>query len=406
MIFSLIDLILPVIALGVAIGLLTPRIRNAVAWRTTVTPLASIIGSGFLVIAPLLGNLVGTAATWAILAIVTVAYAIGAVVRFNIRYAEPLIETPANSGLRTTERLSNIMLTVAYVISIAFYIRLLSAFLLKAFEQESDLLANILTTVILVFIGFIGWLRGLDGLEQLEKWAVTIKIAIIAALLVGLAHYNLINGIHNGVIANEQRPLFESIRMLAGVLLVVQGFETSRYLGDSYSAGTRIKGMQLAQILSAVIYIGFVWLVTPILYLIPAGDVDETAIIDLLSNVAFVLPVMLVIAATMSQFSAAVADTLGAGGLLVEETNNKITTKTSYIVLVVTAIALVWVSNIFEIITLASRAFALYYLAQVFVAMQVTRTMQTSLANTSRKIGFSIIGIALLWIVIFALPVG
>lgn len=403
---SLIDLLLPLIALGLAIGLLAPRISNAIGWRTTVTPLASIIGSGFLVIAPLLGNLVGSASTWAIIGIVLVAYAIGAVIRFNIRYAEPLIDTGNNSLLIATERLSNMILTVAYVISIAFYIRLLSAFLLKAFNQESELLANGLTTAILLLIGLVGWLRGLQGLELLEKWAVTIKISIIAAMLVGLANYDLIHGVNNTGIKSEPRTLFESMRMLAGILLVVQGFETSRYLGDSYTASARIRGMRFAQLLSAIIYISFVWLVTPILYLIPSTSLDETAIIDLLSNVAFVLPAMLVIAATMSQFSAAVADTLGAGGLLVEETNNTISIKTSYIVLVITAIGLVWISNIFEIITLASRAFALYYLAQVFVAMQTTKTLESSLTNIGRKIGFGLIAVALLWIVIFALPVG
>jgi len=402
---SIINWALPILAFAVACVLLAPRIRNAAFWRATVTPLASIIGSGFLVVAPLLGSLVGTAATWAILGIVIAAYAIGAVVRFNIRFAEPLIETDNHNLLHMTERLSNVVLTVAYVISVAFYIRLLSAFVLRAFGLLSELSANLLTTGILLFIGLIGWYRGLRGLEQLEEWAVTIKLAIITALLVGLAHYDVIHGFGSGSLLTESRSVFEQLRMLGGMLLVIQGFETSRYLGNEYSANTRIQSMRLAQLLSAVIYVGFVWLVTPLLYLIPPGNMGETAIIDLVGTVALVLPMMLVIAAAMSQFSAAVADTLGAGGLVVEETDQRVSPRASYLILVGLAIALVWVANVFEIITLASRAFALYYLAQVFVAMQTAQGIGTTVQYLYRQAGFGLIGAVLLWIVIFAIPV-
>ena len=60
------------------------RVRNNVFWRATVTPLASIIGSGFLVVAPLLGSVAGSWSVVAMAGIVLVAYAIGGVLRFNI----------------------------------------------------------------------------------------------------------------------------------------------------------------------------------------------------------------------------------------------------------------------------------------------------------------------------------
>jgi len=189
------------------------------------------------------------------------------------------------------------------------------------------------------------------------------------------------------------------------MLLVVQGFETSRYLGAEYSADTRIQSMRLAQGLAAVIYVGFVWLVTPLLPLIPPGNLDETAIIDLVGYVALVLPIMLVMAAAMSQFSAAVADTLGAGGLIVEETGQRVSARTSYLILVGLAITLVWVVNVFEIIALASRAFALYYLLQVFVAIRAARGIGTTGQYIYRQAGFALIAVVLLWIVIFAIPV-
>lgn len=163
--------------------------------------------------------------------------------------------------------------------------------------------------------------------------------------------------------------------------------------------------MRLAQAVSAVIYVGFVWLIAPLLHLISPGNLDETAIIDLVGYVALVLPIMLVIAAVMSQFSAAVADTLGAGGLVVEETGQRVSSRASYLILVGLAITLVWVVNVFEIIALASRAFALYYLAQVFVAIQAARGIGTTAQYVYRQAGFGLTAVALLWIVIFAIPV-
>jgi hypothetical protein len=35
--------------------LIWPRVANSIVWRATITPLASIIGSGFLVLGPILG---------------------------------------------------------------------------------------------------------------------------------------------------------------------------------------------------------------------------------------------------------------------------------------------------------------------------------------------------------------
>ena len=69
------------IAVAVAAALFHPRIRRARDWRATVTPLASIIGSGFLVAGPLLAHAVNGWALVAMTGIVLVAYAIGAVVR-------------------------------------------------------------------------------------------------------------------------------------------------------------------------------------------------------------------------------------------------------------------------------------------------------------------------------------
>jgi hypothetical protein len=78
-----------------------------------------------------------------------------------------------------------------------------------------------------------------------------------------------------------------ALRMLAGILLVVQGFETSRYLGAAYDAETRIRTMRHAQIISGTIYIVFVALASPLLAAFH-GTRDETAIISMSAQVAAV----------------------------------------------------------------------------------------------------------------------
>ena len=59
--------------------------------KATITPLASIFGSGFLIILPILAGAVGTYSVYAMAAVCLLAYAIGSVIRFNIKNAEPVL---------------------------------------------------------------------------------------------------------------------------------------------------------------------------------------------------------------------------------------------------------------------------------------------------------------------------
>ena len=58
-----------------------PKIRKSELWVATMTPLASIIGSGFLVVVPLLAFTVGRWAAPAMLALVLIAYGAGSAMR-------------------------------------------------------------------------------------------------------------------------------------------------------------------------------------------------------------------------------------------------------------------------------------------------------------------------------------
>ncbi len=384
--------------------LFSPRVRHSPEWRAVVTPLASIIGSGFLVVVPLLGAAVGTHALAAIVVILAVAYGAGAVIRFNIRVVEPMLEEGnAPTRVLVLERLGDATLSVAYVISVAFYLRLLAAFVLRAFDSTDPTTERILSTAILAGIGLVGFRRGLAGLELLESTAVSAKLSIIVALLLGLALHDLETmTVLPTATGNVTSPV-EIFRILAGGLIMVQGFETARYLGNEYSPVARIEAMKRAQWISSGIYIVFVGLTTPLFPKLPS-PVLETAMIDISGLISPILPTMLIFAAVMSQFSASVADTAGGGGLMAEISQRRLSTRNSYLLIALGAIALTWVSDIFQIIALASRAFALYYFIQCCVALAAASHSEQPVAMRVR-VGFILMGSLLASVVLFAVPV-
>ena len=61
--------------------------------RATATPLASIFGSGFLIIVPILAVTVGSLSTFAMIGVVVVAYFVGEVIRFN-----SILKCPTRKG--------------------------------------------------------------------------------------------------------------------------------------------------------------------------------------------------------------------------------------------------------------------------------------------------------------------
>ncbi len=399
------DIVLILIALVFAGLSMFPKIRDNVYWRATVTPLASIIGSGFLVIAPLLANVAGSYAVAAMALIVVLAYAIGHAIRFNILNSESLVESATGPfTLTTAGKVSDLALTAAYVISVAFYIRLLASFALSMTPWTGAGYEDLLATVILGAIGLIGWVHGLKGLEYVETISVSIKLSIIIALLVALFWHNFGNAEWSATLLPVDVDMWTRLRMLGGMLLVVQGFETSRYLGQSYPAPMRARTMNWAQLSSGAIYLAFVALVVPLLVYLPSGDPSETAIIDITGHVAVALPFLLVFAALMSQLSAGIADTVGAGGLVAEETRGRVSERFAYPLLVGFSIALIWSFNIFEVIAIASRAFAFYYMMQVVIALMVTRRTHGGKWRLVQMLWFALLAVTLALIVVFALP--
>jgi len=402
----ILEFLLPLVSLFFLFAFLTPRVRDNTFWRASVTPLASIIGSGFLIAVPFLGGIVGIMTPWAMLLIVVVAYLIGSIIRFNIRYAEPIEADGSASFIhQILEHIASTGLLIAYIISVTFYLRLMSAFILKGFDVSSASNANALTTGVLLFIGLVGWRHGLKALERLEEYSVSIKLAIIVAFLLGMLIHDAPAESWANIPTAPDRPILDTFRMLAGLLLVVQGFETSRYLGGEYSPDVRIRSMRLAQCLSALIYVGFAILILPLVHFLSLNNLDETEIIVLSGHVSTVLPIMLIFAATMSQFSAAVADTLGGGGIIAEETRKRVSPHLGYLAISVSAIAVVWSTSIFEIVSYASRAFAFYYFVQTLIALHIVANLPDSNLKWLRLLGLGLMSGILALVMFFALPV-
>ncbi|QID18409.1 hypothetical protein G3580_12655 [Nitrogeniibacter mangrovi] len=403
--FSTLDGILLVVAVLIAALMLRPTVRDAPFWRATVTPLASIIGSGFLVVAPLLAHIAGARAFVAIVVIVLLSFWLGAAIRFNILHDGHHASDAPDRAVQALERVSDIALALAYVVSITFYIRLMCGFVLTGIHAYTPFNADVLATLILAFIGLYGLRRGLLGLERLEEYSVTIKLAIIASLLLGLMVHDVGHGYALGDLDTPDTGLWTTLRELAGMLLIVQGFETSKYLESTYPARLRARSMSLAQGLAGVIYLAFVALAMPLMGPYTRTTPDETAIIGLSGNITLVLPIMLVVAAAMSQFSAAIADTIGAGGVVEKETRKRVSARTGYPVIVALAIALIWTSHIFEVVTLASRAFALYYMLQAALAARIAAQRHSDGQRRWRVAAFAALAALMLLVVIFAKPV-
>jgi len=352
-------------AIVVAIVTLSPRLLRNRAWRATVTPLASIIGSGFLVAAPVLAQTAGRYAVIGMLCLCAVAWLFGSAIRHNIRVVEPLIEPDGSPlWLERMDKASDLSLAVAYFISVAYYLNLFAAFALRNFGITSLPAVQWLSIAVIAVIGLIGTFRGLRWLENIELPAVGLKLALIAGLILALlwAAGAMAAGGDLTLPAIDHPAGMHELGTLLGLVIMVQGFETSRYLGHAYDAELRIRTMRRAQLLATVIYAAFITLATPFFAaVVTRGPIEETAIIDMLAPLGWAVVPLVTLTALASQLSAAVADMNGAGGLVRSASSNRLSVKWGYAATAAVAIAITLSADLFQIIVYASKAFVLYY---------------------------------------------
>jgi len=108
---------------------------------------------------------------------------------------------------------------------------------------------------------------------------------------------------------------------------------------------------------------------------------------------------LLIVAALASQFSAAVADTNGGGGLFSELTKGRLGSKWGYLIIAGLGVVITWFFEVFEIIALASKAFAFYYAIQMLEALLTA----FKLGKIGKGILFSLVFLICVSIVLFGI---
>jgi hypothetical protein len=364
------------------------------------TPLASIFGSGFLVIVPVLNGIVGPYSLVAMAVVCALAYAMGSVIRFNIIHAEPLLATNKVSvRLARQEQTANLALVLAYAISVSLYLHILAAFLLGGLGINTPTRENIVTVIIITAIGVLGRFHGLNMLLVLERWSLRLTGILALMLIVGFAMFDWHAFSTNTIQwpALPQHDLWTILTVVGGTLIVVQGFETSRYLSSEFNQDLRVWSCRSSQIVSTIIYLVFVAAATPLMHFL-GNKVEDNGLLILAAKAAAWLPLPLVAAAVLSQFSAAVADVVAAGGNVAESTKNYIDQRQAYVLICGIAIVVSFASTL-AILSFASRAFAFYYFLQCLVATQIAE-------SRTQKIAISSLAVVLAFITLFAVPAG
>lgn len=392
-----------IVALAVTLALTFGRFARSDGWRATVTPLASIVGSGFLICGPLLAREFGSAAILAMAVLLAIAYAAGWVIRFNIIHVEAhLAQASFNDLIAWTARITQGVLSLAYAVSVAYYLKLLAEFALKPLELDlswQPLAANVIVTTIIALMTLLALGGSLRRVEHLAHGTVSIKIGIIAGLLVALGIAWASSGILEPL--PPVRLSWASIPMLLGLIITVQGFETSRYLGHDYPADLRIKTMRHAQWIASVIYLAFIALLTPFLSRAAMSE-GVAGILDIMALIAPALSIFVLVGAVSSQLSAAVADSIGSGGLVNEVSRRKISVPLAFTFSGALAILVVWLTDPFEVVALSSRAFALFYAMQCVLAISVS--VKRGTGTMAQRIGFAGIGLICLVAVFVGAP--
>ena len=382
---------------------LSPKLTNNTSWSATVTPLASIIGSGFLVSVPLLASAIGIWAIAAIIVLTALTYLIGGAIRYNIRFGEPMLKSAKiGHGIKSIETLSHLVLIGAYFISVGYYLVLLSVFSLKLLGWDDPILGKVIATTLVVLICGVGAFKGLSGVEKAEKFTVSANLAAIAALLVGLLVFglNLPDEYSWGAAAKQEHPFdWDTIRFLMGLLIIVQGFETTRFMGQMYDGETRIAAMKRSQKLSSIVYIAFFILMVP-LFPYFSSTADVAGVIEVLGRVTPWLPFIVMGGAIASQFSASVADSIGASGLVSDTTQQQISPKHAYILIGLASVIVIWETDVLSIVALASRAFALFYALQCVVACLIARDR----SEQGRSFGYGSLALLAFTLAILGIP--
>ncbi|MDQ2849667.1 MAG: hypothetical protein M3Y49_02830 [Actinomycetota bacterium] len=281
-----------------------------------------------MIIVPVLERTLGPLSLLGAAGVCAVAWVVGTSVRHCVRVVEPALaarstdKAPDKLNMQL-DRAGDAVIVVAYVISVALYLRIMAQYVVGYLDPGGSAL----------------W----------ERSVACVAVAVI--VLVGVT----------------RRFASAGARW---IVITVQGFETVQYLGDRFDAETRVRASRLAQLVAASIYLGFVAVATPVMGLGTAAGPDNT-LLDITGRVAPWLALPLVLSAVLSQFSAAVADTVAAQGNL-SGLSRFMRGPTPYLVSGGATVLLAATTPTFTIVAVASRAFAAYHAIQAVMAMRTS----------------------------------
>ena len=364
----------------------------------TVTPLASIFGSGFLIVIPILEREFGALAVVGMASVCVIAWMVGIAIRHNVAVVEPLAEAGRlDSTTARIDRASDLVIVVAYVISVALYLRILAVFVVGYVSGGSGVSERLLAVALVAGITAVGLVRGLAGLELLERLALGSVLVLVVAIGATFAGSDA-SALLGGELRLPPVPgpgIVSGLLVLGGIVITVQGFETVRYL-PHLERQARIAGCRLSQVISSIVYVLIVALATPLMGLgTPAGA--DRGLLELVQRVAPLLVLPLVLCAVLSQFSAATADTEAGVGNLGVIGWTPLRGRRRYLLVGGTAAVLAATLGTSAIIVIASRAFAAYYALQCAVALRTSNRGWT-------RAGYGLLALLMLAITLLARP--
>jgi hypothetical protein len=345
-----------------------PKVQESSTYKATVVPLAGIMDVGFIVFSPVIILLFGYDATWVMLGLCTLGILTGFAISYNINNYEPLIGKP--DPLHRWNSIALWALIAATVVNEAYRaVLLMTLVFLPLGDLYSPGLVTATAAVLLGILAIYAFAKGLISLNNFANKSVAFNLSAIAAIVVAFGTFNvqrLVGGDFDWPHFNAPDDA-EAFRKLLGLFVLVQGFESSRYIGAYFSADERVRTMRSAQYISSAVYVVFV-LFSLVLFAGVMVPHNATAIFVVSEQVSVFLPFLIMVAALGSQLSAIVDDTQTRSEMLVAQLGDRLPRQWSFPLFLVPAILVVLLTDVSSVVALASRVFAAYYLSQALIA--------------------------------------
>ena len=383
--------------LVVAYLLYRPRLQQSVRFQAMVVPLANIMDVGFILFSPAIVLLVGFRAPFFMFGICLAAICAGFVIAYNIRNYEPI-----EGAGGAPDRISTIAqwsLLSASVVNIAYYTLVLVTLVLLPVELYTDDRRTVVGVLLLGTLVVVGMRGGMDWLNQLGNRTTAFNLAAVIGIVVAFVIANVQEAIGGRWDLGPSPDLgSEEVRKMIGLFAVVQGFEASRYIGVRFAAEERVSTMRIAQLISTVVFVGFMMTLLLAFLPPPAGiPSDGTAIFAVSGLIGGLLPWLLLLASLGSQTSAIIGATSSRSDMLV---NKGVPRTTTFAMILVPAILLVIFVDVNLAVSLASRVFAAFFTIQAALATLIAYRKQ----NWAAVAGFVGVAVMMLVVLVAGLP--